>query len=323
MGLLQRLFEKVGISAIPKTEAETIHMHDLLDWLEGISQEIVSKHQLEEESLYYFNALKNHRWLLESKLDSWKQAAVGSIVLLPDTEKLLELLLPQQNNVDNLLQLHIKLEPLLDRLSKENNSQNLPAAEQEIYSFVQQETQKINDLKDAFEQKVIQSGFSKVKNLMQKAALVDDTAERLRQMESQLQMKRNKLQQLEAKRREKEAELALLQQRPEYGSFIQVKPQRSRLLQEIETAPDLQQRFELREELHQLEKSIGNKDFLLKLDEAHYRLEHFALNEQKLQSDVAQQEDELSALKAKQQREIEFFINLVKVSLGKEIKVLA
>lgn len=79
--------------------------------------------------------------------------------------------------------------------------------------------------------------------------------------------------------------------------------------------------FEIKEELEHLKETALGKDFKLKLEEAKYRVEHFQQQIVKIKEEKEQLEEEINENIALYNRELDLFENLVKISLGKEVKV--
>lgn len=306
MGWMQRILEKTGISNVVTVQQKTLHVHELIDWLDAQKEQVITSHKLVQELSTHVNALKNQRWLLQCKLDEWKQQ--GNQPKAEMAEHLIHLLnLPESGTIDQMLELHGKVERVLEPVIGDGE--------------VHPEFEQVHELQDQFEQKVIQSGYSKIKTLLQRAAIIDQVGDEIHQLQQQVQVRKEKLAQIGEKRNEKQAALASLQQHSAYATFALVKDERQKLLIEIEKAESLQQKFELKERLHHVEKHAGGHDFALKMDDAYYRLEHFSQQASRLQEDLAKLEDALQEKNIRRQREVELFTNITKISLGKEIKV--
>jgi chromosome segregation ATPase len=86
---------------------------------------------------------------------------------------------------------------------------------------------------------------------------------------------------------------------------------------------------ELREEYKYLNNQLieeftpSDKDFVLKLEEARYRLEHFSKQVEKIQEEVEVIDEEINNLFAVRSRNVELFKNLVRLAFGKEIEIKA
>ncbi len=86
---------------------------------------------------------------------------------------------------------------------------------------------------------------------------------------------------------------------------------------------------ELKEEYQYLNNQLteiknttpSDKDFMLRLEEARYRLEHFSKQAEKIQEEVEVIDDEINSLLAVRSREIEMFKNLVRLAFVKEIEI--
>ncbi len=337
MKWLQALFEKVGVSSSVRQRLESVHVNDLGEWLEKRAQEIISKHKLDEDAIDTANHLKDKRWVLECKLDEWqskvnsvRQSDVSSI--LSEARKVAGLIeFPEKMTVERFLSFHLRVEPELERFSKKIESGPFHQQFSVIFAGPEvataemnpllKELVEINGLCEAFEQRVVQSGFSKVNTLTKRAVTIEKYVEDLRQLQQALQVDTAKLATLTEKQKEKEADLLSLQQNQTYTSFLKIKDERATLIAEIEKAPTMQERFELKQKVDVLEKSIGNRDFILRLEEAIYRLDHFNQQIDKFRQEISVIEEELEELVNRRGREIDMFMNLVKISLGREIEV--
>lgn len=329
MGWFQRLLGKESRPDLE--EAHSFHVYDLVEWLNSSGQEIITQHNLAEEAEQYVSALKQKRTYLESNLYIWQQRIPVNDVelrsIISDVRSIITLLSFSPNpTVSSLLTMHARLEPQLREVQKEiekNHAVEILFHEPDQDSTgnpLLQALQEISSLQEAFEIKVIDCGFTKVFTLIQKATVLEDTADAIRQFREQLQKKKEQLTSLEEKKKEKELELNALQQHSLYSGFKAIKDSRTQLLADLEHS-DVSRRFEIRQQLDVLEKGVGSKDFIFKMDEAHYRLEHFAQQVQKAQEEADIIQDNLSAQLARQERETDLFTNLVKLSLGKEIRV--
>lgn len=329
MGWFQRL---MGTMKNAPKEAQPIHIYDLAEWLNSQAQEIIIQHNLNEEAQRYATAIKEKRWQLERNLDSWQQerpANEQTRTAFSETKKILELLaIPQNLSVSAVLMRYYRLESQLNKVIKllENSGEN--SAPEGAHSsddikkakVMVQELQGIHQLQEQFEEKIIESGFSKVYTILQRSTSIEDCTDQIRHLCEELQRRKEHLALLEAKKAEKQLELKALQEHSLYPNFNAIKDQRAALMTELERS-GIALRFELRQQVDQLEKSIGSKDFLLKIDETNYRLDHFSLQCEKTRQELARIEDDLTAQHVKQEREIELVANLVKLSLNKEIKI--
>ena len=79
--------------------------------------------------------------------------------------------------------------------------------------------------------------------------------------------------------------------------------------------------FELSKKQEELRLKIENKDFSQKVEEIKYRLDHYNELVNKLSEEMKDVEEELNDNNIVKKREIEFFVNLVKVVLNKEIEI--
>jgi hypothetical protein len=86
---------------------------------------------------------------------------------------------------------------------------------------------------------------------------------------------------------------------------------------------------ELREEFEYLDRQLtetedsnpSDKDFVLRLEEARYRLEHFSNQTEKIREEVEVVDEEINNLLAVRSREMELFKNLVRLAFAKEMDI--
>jgi len=85
---------------------------------------------------------------------------------------------------------------------------------------------------------------------------------------------------------------------------------------------DLQRKvLDLKSQLKSIAKSAKDDESLKKLEEAKYRVEHFSKQAEILQREADELKEEIKDMTALQNREIELFRNLVKVTLNEELIV--
>jgi hypothetical protein len=85
---------------------------------------------------------------------------------------------------------------------------------------------------------------------------------------------------------------------------------------------DLQRKvLDLKSQLKSIAKSAKDDESLKKLEEAKYRVEHFSKQAEILQREADELKEEIKDMVALQNREIELFRNLVKVTLNEELIV--
>ncbi|MBI2662156.1 hypothetical protein HYX11_01725 [Candidatus Woesearchaeota archaeon] len=77
--------------------------------------------------------------------------------------------------------------------------------------------------------------------------------------------------------------------------------------------------YGLKNELNQIDLSLKSRYFIFKIQEAHYRVDHFTTQVEKINEEIAQLEDEISELQDFHTKEQQFFQNTAKISLNKEI----
>ena len=79
--------------------------------------------------------------------------------------------------------------------------------------------------------------------------------------------------------------------------------------------------YGLKNELNQIDLSLKSRYFIFKIQEAHYRVDHFTKQVEKIHEEIAQLEDEISELQDFHTKEQQFFQNTAKISLNKEITI--
>lgn len=84
-----------------------------------------------------------------------------------------------------------------------------------------------------------------------------------------------------------------------------------------------QNQISLMQELESIRGSPRNMDYLLKVEEAQYRHEHFAKQVDSLQNQISQAQDEIQEYKEKARRERDLFQQLVRISLQREVTIIA
>ncbi len=85
---------------------------------------------------------------------------------------------------------------------------------------------------------------------------------------------------------------------------------------------DLRSRYlSLRQQLELMNSEMKNRDFLLKVEDAHYRLEHFKTQTEKLREDIDLGEEEISENEEMRSREVQQLQDLARISLEEELVV--
>lgn len=335
MGLLLRLLEKMGLAAEEEPQVERIHVSEIVDWLSVRVQEIVSVHALDRKVEHYLNSLKSRRWALECTLDEWEaharvQGHVAARSFFAETRQLLELLtFPEKPTINTLLSIHSRLEPELERLCAKieksdfntNFSFLLDREQASMVNPLLKELLDINAIRDQFEQDIIRSGFSKVTTLLQKAMSIEQYTSQLYRLRREETRRLERLKLVDAKQQEKEAAFKALQSNFHYPFLEKIQAQRTELLRQLENSDTIHQRFQLKQKIDDLEKQVGNKDFIRKADEVLYRLEHFTQQADRLRHSSRLLREEIEELQSLQRQEIEQFTLLAKGSLGREIEV--
>jgi hypothetical protein len=78
---------------------------------------------------------------------------------------------------------------------------------------------------------------------------------------------------------------------------------------------------QIKEELIMLKEVAGNRDFLLKVEDAQYRFNHFYKQVEKLREEALSLESDVKELTSVMDKELELFRNMVKVSLERSIEI--
>lgn len=320
MGILSFL-KKLKATPEESLSGKSVHVNDLPLWVEKKTEKIVQANRLEEEAYRYVNMLKDKRFVMESRLGQWEKELMPQEKyklnqLFSTGEEVMKRLIFPKENFESILFQHQQLLPVLERSIKTVEIIPHPLKDPWLSELV--------DLKkyaDEFEGKVTLAGLSKMKALLERALLIEENSEQLKQLSKELASRREKKELIEAKRREKEIEFRPFVENAHYPAFERIREDRAALLAELESCEDIHQRFELKERIDMLEKTVGDKDFILKLDEALYRQEHYTQQAGKWRKLIEGLEEEIEAKKARKNREMELFTNLVKISLGEEVEV--
>jgi hypothetical protein len=79
--------------------------------------------------------------------------------------------------------------------------------------------------------------------------------------------------------------------------------------------------FVLLQELEDIRHEVGDSPIFSKVEDAHYRQEHFSKQIDKLSDDLVALEEEYNELEENVKRGVQLFQNLAKISLNKEVKI--
>jgi hypothetical protein len=259
MGWLANLFKSLFTEEVDDNpEQIKIHINDLQDWVRIRSEEIVYKHKLNDSLTNYVNHLKDKRWSLEVKIDEWEKkiASLGLSyktenisTIFRATKKFLDLLtFPDQPTFQLIFDFNLKIEDDLEKL------QNVVQASSFSYnySFILSKEEKglainpllkelidLTNLKENFEKKISQSGYTKLENLKRKALLLEDSRDKLKQLQDELVSKSERLKKIEETKINKEKELTSINEDPELSQIIQAKARKEELFKKIEELDDL------------------------------------------------------------------------------------
>ncbi len=322
-----RLLEKTGMVTVEDT-IKTILVQELVAWVDTQFQEQLSKQSFHEEAVRYVRQLNDKKVMLEYQLEAGKK---GPRSELQQQARVFisHISLPDPITFQAALALHTKLEPELEKLElaqdeePENRSlgtaanlNNAPA----LNSLTPQ-LLSIQAAHDEFSERLAKSGLQTMKTILQKAATIEQYQDTFLRVEQELHRRTERANAIHTKKEEKDAELKSLQEHPRYFRLTAIAEERQRLLKAISAADSLAERFALKEKIDLLEKSVGDKDFIAKVDEARYRTDHFTQQDEKQQQELYELKDTFEEITARRTREIELFTNLVLMSLSQKVQV--
>jgi hypothetical protein len=429
MGWVVNFLEKLGLVELNVNgdQGNSIHLNDLQEWVVLKEEELVIKNNLKEELLNYVNKLKDSRWALECKIDDWEKKihalgidyrAQDINVIFTETRSFLENILfediPDLEKIKVINAIIItELNKLQQKISASSFSYN--------YSFILARDEKdlainpllkkvldIAQIKKQFDEKIINSGFDKIKPLKEKVSELEKYQESVKQTRIELKVKKDRLGTAITKQKEKEEELNLIKEDPKNVQLIidkrkseefQVKKgelsdqviiffsnirpalkdyllknphvnlardyldnpaetlfndeglavlsllktlkeqvivgklnlhteENNVLMQQVELAisgklEELQEEYKylLQQTEENVDVQINDKDFMLRLEEAKYRLEHFSKQVVKIKETVGGLEEQLQELLALQSKDLEMFKNLIQLTFNQEIEI--
>lgn len=330
MGWMSKTLEKIGVlveEEAPSLITEEIHAYELQEWLDKRAQERVQQHALDEEVPGYLNRIKDQLWFLDGKLEQWKEKNVReskvNYVLL-ETKRFLETVSKlSPPTVLKLIEQHQQLDSSWEKIClvadelkelpmKEPAGQVLP-----LTSFLDD----LRSLKETIDKKITQSGMRNLHSLSQKAQVIEQQTEAITKVQELLRQRQEKLQEVQLKKQEKEKTMQQLQEEFKFTNVGKLREQREKLVKDLQSAENPQWRTELRQQLDSLERSTGNREYLYRLDDLQFRLDHFQQQEQRYREDVSILQENLQETSTVRDRQIDLFMNMTKISLGKEVKV--
>lgn len=332
MGFLSKVLEKAGILVEEKetsrfSAAEEVHVYELVEWLDKHAKAKIQQHALPAEFTEYQNKLKDQHWVLESKQEQWKlrlkssQGGPELAVIYQELLKSLQLLIKVES-FDKVIPLHQHVELLWEKmLGKLETVAGTAGGDTEIMVKLTELLHEVKAQKDAFEQKITQSGYRNIHTLTQKAQTIEQHSEHIKKLQAMKQQREEKLKEVQEKKLEREQDLQQLQQSMQFTDLHKIREQRTKLLQDMQKAENPQWRSELRQQLDALERVSGNRDLLMRYDDLQYRLDHFKQQEQRLQEELSIVQENLQDSTGARDKHIELFTNLSKISLGKEVGV--
>ncbi len=357
MGWLKRLVQKSGVAIIIRQEPENVHVYELEDWLRKQREERVAEHNLAQRAQNYMTSLVQKREQLEilaGKASSGLSFSLSSGQFAGLIRGMRELSkeLPEQHpgmaNLSAVIALHERLGPTIARLLRARESENHDAEKEVSLASAWEAGQsggatdsregtgsrestlqflwrsRLNDLGVLHEEFQEALRQSRAHNFLEAESLggkIEENTDKLRVVREQLQSRKLRLEQARKMQSEKEEMLRLLQKNTRFVAFATLRAEREELLRKLQRSESFTERFNLREAVDALERKVGDKDFILKVEEALYRLEHFAEQAELLEKEHASLERKGEILEEERRRDAERLTALVKEFSGKEISV--
>ena len=324
MGFLSRVLEKAGILVDEQPAlsyvSEEIHAYELVEWLDKRAKVKIQEFNLPSEFSEYLNKVKDKQWLLETKAEPWKPRFKSSPelqTLFLETQKSIQLL-ARIEQFPQSLALHQHLELLWEKML---NRLEAVEGDKEIILFLSGTLHELRQHKDAFEQKITQSGYRNLHTLTQKAQAIEQQTEQIKKLQAMKQQREEKLKEVLEKKAEREQDVQQLQQAMQFTDLQKIREQRAKLLQDLQKAENPQWHAELRQQLDALERVSGNRDLLMRWDDLQYRLDHFKQQEERFKEELAILQENVQDSLSAREKHIELFTNLTKIALGKEVGV--
>lgn len=224
-----------------------IPLEELNSWIDSCTQEVISEFKLNDQLTNYVNSLKDKHWLLEYKLDEWQEKVntlgismrarhnLGEAMsILLDTKSLLGLLVfPEQISLDDALRLNSSsLDPKIKKLIQKvetssfapnvsmifapNNhpddleEHDLSGNQDTPVNPLYKELVEIDNLKKNFETKINESGYHNILILKERLAMLQDYVSKLKELNSELDSKQERLTLAKESRMDKEEQLSHL-----------------------------------------------------------------------------------------------------------------
>jgi len=256
MGWFSSLFKRSEPVEVPAQAPQnsTLPLSAVPEWLKEKEKELILQHHLEEEAQIYLNQLKDKRWFLENKIGEWEKKilALGLShrsqdvsTVFTETKRLFEPLdTLRELKIKNLLDFSSKLQPRLEELQRKienssfayNYSFLLPRGQERLSGGnpLLQQILELSASREAFEEKVIKSGFSKVAFLQGKADSLQVFVPKIKILEDNLKVKKERLQKAEEFRDEKRKELLSMRENPQFSQLSDAGVRREKLLRNLE-----------------------------------------------------------------------------------------
>ncbi len=258
MGWLTNIFKNFTEEVEEDPEQIKIHVNDLQDWVRIRTEEIVYKHKLDEALTNYVHRMKDKRWSLEVKIDEWEKkiASLGLSyktedisTIFRETKKFLDLLtFSDKPTFKMIFDFNLEIEDILEKLHKSIERSSFSYN----YSFILSKEEKglainpllkemidLTNLKEDFEKKISQSGYTKMESLNRKALLLEESQDKLIQLQNALTSKGERLQKIEKTKVDKEKELTSINEDPDFSKLIKAKERKEELFKKMEELDDL------------------------------------------------------------------------------------
>ncbi len=259
MGLIADFFKNLFADEVEDNpEQIKIHINDLQDWVRIRTEEVVYNHKLDEALTNYVNRFKDKRWSLEVKIDDWEKkiASLGLTYKTEDistifrtTKKFLDLItFPDKPTFKLIFDFNLEIEDDLEKLQKVVEASSFSYN----YSFILSKEEKglainpllkelidLTNLKEEFEKKISQSGYTKLGNLKRKALFLEESRDKLKQFRDELVAKGERLKNIEETKINKEKELISINEDPDHSKIIKAKARKEELFKKIEELDDL------------------------------------------------------------------------------------
>lgn len=245
MEVLLNLFRKkdLGISILTTDNIE--------EWIQHEADKLIDQAGLQQEIPQYTQRIKELRWLLEVKLDTWDKKLLHQSettkneirYFFSETKHLLELItFHDKPTLEQVLTLNENLlkniEKIIRRIELSSFSKNfdflLPQETQHTHANpLLQELITLQSTVQEFQTKVKDSGLNTIQELVKQKTNLIKTNQVLHELAKDVEAKQDRLRVAEKKLQEKQQELYTLEHNPEYKKTLATTQKRKELQQEI------------------------------------------------------------------------------------------